>query len=149
MKIIPYSEHHYDGCMLVFHSNVPSYFHENETKTYSDFLREVSNNYFVGLLENKVVACGGIVFKGQSSGFSWGMVSQDLHKTGLGKALLSYRLNKIKEQNPSSIVQLETSQHSYGFFEKFGFVVTEVKEEGIEKGLDLYKMQLDLSLQTS
>ncbi|MEZ4737035.1 MAG: hypothetical protein R3E79_58900 [Caldilineaceae bacterium] len=43
---------------------------------------------------------------------------------------------------------LNTSQHSYGFFEKVGFVVESIVENGFAEGLHEYKMVLPLPPET-
>ena len=56
--------------------------------------------------------------------------------------LLKYRLNHIKNNYPDTEIHLDTSQHTYRFFEKFGFNVKQISKNGYGVGLDRYDMFL-------
>jgi predicted GNAT family N-acyltransferase len=60
----------------------------------------------------------------------------------LGKHLLEHRLNEIKTYYPEFPVVVDASQHTFGFFEKFGFVVAKITENAYAKDLHKYDMLL-------
>ena len=56
--------------------------------------------------------------------------------------MLGYRLNEIKNKYKDIEIHLDTSQHTYRFFEKVGFRVTQISKNGYGEGLDKYDMIL-------
>ena len=73
------------------------------------------------------------------------MVDQNLHRQGLGKALLLERLNWIRQQPSAKTVHLDTTPFSRGFFERFGFKVTAITPNGYAEGFDRVDMTLELT----
>ena len=71
---------------------------------------------------------------------AWGMVDNALHKRGYGAQLLEYRINKMSELFPDTPVVLDTTQHSFGFFEKFGFSTVKVTNDFYAPGMHRYDM---------
>lgn len=143
-----------EACIAVFTSNIPLYFDENELtglelwldardqgkKKYAENLSEY---YYVVEKENRVIGCGGFyVLSGKKeAGMAWGMVEKAHLKHGIGKQLLEFRLNKITELYPGYKIVLDTSQHTFGFFEKYGFVVKKITKDAYADGLDRYDME--------
>ena len=138
-------------CLNAFKSNVPMYFTEDEVLDYENFLdsyiikqntSDYRTNYFVLLIENQLVACGGFgdrYLDGKLT-LTWGLVHINFHKKGLGKELLLFRLNRIKEQFPEASVSIDTIQHSAGFFEKYGFKTIKITNDFYAIGLHRYDM---------
>ena len=62
------------------------------------------------------------------------MVRNDLHKRGLGRFLVMFRLKEITKAN-AQIVRLSTSQHTARFFEKQGFKVAGIEKDGYASGM--------------
>ena len=60
-----------------------------------------------------------------------------------GSHSLKYRLNHIIRNYPEIEIHLDTSQHTYRFFEKFGFIVEQITKNGYGEGLDKYDMILN------
>ena len=51
---------------------------------------------------------------------------------------------RVKYNNYLDIqIHLDTSQHTYRFFEKFGFSVNQISKNGYGEGLDKYDMTLN------
>ena len=144
MNTQPYNGNFYESCMDVFRSNLPTYFDPSEEAEFSQFLREGVRNYYVLVEQNSVRACGGYYVDGEGkrAGLAWGMVHRDFHKTGLGRELLAFRLREIRTHFPDIPIFLNTSQHTYAFFERFGFEVESVVRGGYGAGLDRYDMTL-------
>lgn len=145
----PYRNNDRSACLGLFDSNAPKYFAFEERKDFDSFLDEPKGHYFV-MEDDKgeIVACGGYAaHKEETSvaGLCWGMVHRDFHRLGIGYQLLAERLERIAAEPQFSHVRIDTSQHSRGFFERFGFVVKRILPDGFARGLDLVAMELDLS----
>ena len=72
---------------------------------------------------------------------TWGLVHNSFHKQGIGKSLLLHRIAAIRVVCPQCCIGLDTSQHSYPFFQKLGFVVTKITRDYYGKDLDRYDME--------
>jgi len=151
-RLRPFQDQDREACLTIFDSNVPKYFAAEERRDYALYLEKLPGPYFV--LENdsgSVIACGGYGADREnesSAVLCWGMVDRSLHGTGAGTKLLTERLRRISADPQFSIVKLETSPHSRGFFERFGFTALGTIPDGFAPGLDLVKMELDLALAT-
>jgi len=143
----PYTIGDKDACMDIFMSNTPRYFGIEEADEFRSFLDAPTCDYFVATQNDKVVACGGHGYHSKKQAFilAWGMVRVDLHKHGLGKFILAERLKRIYSDFGENLVQIETSQHSQGFFERFGFVVTNTIADYFAPGIDRVDMELRLT----
>ena len=137
-----------DGCLAVFDSNVPKFFAPHERAAFAAFLATSTDPYFVVVDDlGQVIGCGGYYVNHEraAAGLTWGMVNRGLHRQGIGRFLLLARLQRIGQEPNVTSVLLNTSQHSYGFFAKVGFVVESIVENGFAEGLDEYKMVLQLT----
>ena len=138
----------------MFNSNVPKYFLPEELKDFTGWLEKYENRgpyepegegaYFVAEEDGQLVACGG-VFMGKHNnlaGMVWGMVDNRLHKQGIGRRFLLYRIEYIRQHYRQCNIRLDTTQHSRPFFEKYGFVVVKYTENGYGEGMHRYDMLL-------
>ncbi|MDO7874541.1 GNAT family N-acetyltransferase [Hymenobacter sp. ASUV-10] len=154
MTIRPYTPADRAACLAIFESNMPRYFAPDELPGFARWLdaqdagrlayaESLAEPYFVVEVAGQVVACGGlgIYLKQPLLTMAWGMVRNDLHHQGTGRALLQHRLQFAATHHPSYAVVLDTSQHTYPFFEKLGFQVTKVTPDGYGPGLHRYDMQ--------
>lgn len=98
--------------------------------------------FFIAELDNKIVACGGyyIPRAEERANMVWGMVYNDEHRKGVGRKLIEFRINQIQELYPNYIISLDTTQHSFQFFEKNGFIITKITKDFYAKGLHRYDM---------
>ena len=152
MTIRPYTAVNKDSCITAFKSNVPLFFTEDETPDFERFLDCLQINeagsgsnrtkYYVVEHGNRVVGCGGFGDKDNTSvlTLAWGLIHKDFHKRGLGKALLLYRLEQIKNHFPDAPVYIDTTQHSFGFFEHHGFRTTKITNNFYAAGMHRYDM---------
>ena len=133
--------------MGIFGSNMPVYFDSSEEAEFSQYLHGEPNDYYVLLNDNLVKACGGyfIDLEQKRAGLAWGMVHYDFHKLGYGTQLLAFRLRQLQAEHPNVPLVLGTSQHTYKFYERFGFEVQRVIIDGYGMGLDRYDMRLKAS----
>jgi ribosomal-protein-alanine N-acetyltransferase len=150
-----------EDCLEVFDSNCPKYFDKSERDMFIKWLdhqgdQEIqyksptysnSEKDSYSVIENekgKVVACGGfyVVKDLKEARLAWGMVHNDLHQKGFGKALYLHRKNQIEKEFPEHIMTLGTSQHTFPFYEKMGMKVIASFKNGYGEGLDRYDMEL-------
>jgi N-acetylglutamate synthase-like GNAT family acetyltransferase len=138
-----------NNCIAAFQSNVPLFFADYELQEFENFLtkieqQEISTHFFVIIAHENVVGCGGFGDKNNTGNFSmaWGLIHNDFHKKGLGKKLLLYRVEQLKLLKLENPILLDTTQHSYGFFEKFGFETIKITNDYYKSGLHRYDMIL-------
>jgi len=148
VDIRPYTPADLDACLAVFDTNVPRYFIPKERDAFRAFLEELPGPYIVLLDgDGTVVACGGHAMNDDEPGradLCWGMVRQEKHRKGLGRRLIHARIDAAKRDASVRSIALNTSQHTTGFYERFGFRITEVERDGYGPGLDRCEMRLDV-----
>lgn len=138
---------------MAFKSNMPRFFAAAELDDYSRWLDGLiarhqpeagADNYFVAVSGDRVVGCGGfhLDLEKREATMAWGLISSRHHKKGWGKKLFLHRLHVIRSLCPPCKVILDTTQHSFPFFEKFGFEVVQVTKDFYGEGLDRYDMAL-------
>ncbi len=127
--------------------NIPASFAETELKDFEHYLQFEREHYFVLCVNQTVVACGGINLKGTSdqAWLSWDIVHPDFQGKGIGKLLVSHRLNYLRDQFEIKTVWVRTSQLANRFYEKAGFKESNRIEDFWSTGFDLVEMQLQLS----
>lgn len=126
--------------------NTPKYFHKDEEQDLINYIDKEIEDYYVLLLNKEILGGGGInYFKEQKlARLSWDFLHPKIHSKGYGKELVNYRLNKIRENLHFNIVEVRTSQHTYGFYQKCGFTIKEIKNDYWAKGYHLYHMEMKL-----
>jgi len=136
-------------CMEAFKTNVPKFFSDQEVFDFADFLERIEKGiddipFYVLSYNQKVIGCGGYAKDQNNAIFTlaWGLIHNDFHKKGFGEKLLSYRLEEIKRLYKNSSVIIDTTQHSAGFFEKYGFVTTKETENYYALGMHRIDMEL-------
>jgi N-acetylglutamate synthase-like GNAT family acetyltransferase len=152
LHIRPYRPNDKASCLTAFKSNVPLYFTKGEIADFDHFLDNFHNPdntkgyittcYDVVELDGQIIGCGGYGCKdgGETASFAWGLIHADWHKKGFGKFLLIHRLHKIQLAFPTLPIVLDTTQHSYSFFQKFGFEITKITPDFYEKEMHRYDM---------
>lgn len=145
-----YSHEDRAACLVAFKSNVPAYFTVEEIKQFEDWLDyldrgEETAYYYVVLEHAKMIGCGGFSYDDQKGGvtLTWGLIDKAYHKMGYGEKFLRYRLEQIKRLYPASKVLLETTQHTFSFFERFGFQTIKISLNFYAPGMDRYDMVLN------
>ena len=144
MRIEPYDSKYFGNCVTILQSNTPMYIDYSEHSDYKDYLSRDDKIYFVLFSKSNIVACGGYgVNKFKTKvGLAWGLVHSKYHNQGYGSEMLKYRLEHIEDNYSDIDIHLDTSQKTYKFFEKFGFVVEKISKNGYGVGLDRYDMFL-------
>lgn len=132
-----------ESVIQIFRSNIPKFFGPGEEDGLRDFLKDFSEDYYVLEIDGEIVGAGGIAINdGDTVSLCWGMVRKDKLGTGLGKKLTEFRIEKSREKFGTLPLVTSTSQLTQGFYEKFGFRVTEHTPDGFGPGIDICKMRL-------
>lgn len=146
IKIRPYQPTDIESVVAVFRSNIPKYFTLPEEPGLYDFLRDHAEDYYVIETRGDVIGSGGIAYNDidpPTVSLCWGMVSKDHLGTGLGKLLTEFRIKLAREKYPNVPLTIGTSQHTEGFYKKFGFRTVEHTPDGFGPGIDNCRMRLD------
>ena len=145
MNFSEYTPEHLNHVVEIFRSNIPKYFGPGEEPGLRNFLVDSrGSNYFVGELNGEVVGCGGVALnENQTVSLCWGMVRADHLGTGLGRVLTEFRIAKAREIFGPLPLFISTSQHTQGFYEKFGFRLTRHEKDGFGPGIDICEMILE------
>ena len=136
-----------EACLEVFDSNTPRFFDRSERAGFESFLAAPMCSYFAMEHEGAIVACGGygIEEDGKTASLVWGMVRADLHRRGLGRFMLLFRLREIGKTRVE-LVRVATSQHTAVFFQKQGFKAISVQKDGYAPGIDKIEMVMKLAV---
>ena len=145
MKLRPYSPHDLPAVIEIFRSNIPKYFGPEEEAGLRDFLADPrSEDYFVAEIDGEVVGAGGFALnEEQTVSLCWGMIRSDHLGTGLGRKLTEFRIQNAFAKHGAVPLVISTSQHTQGFYEKFGFRLISHTPDGFGPGIDNCKMRLD------
>ncbi len=145
MKIRQFEFADLEAVVEVFRSNIPKYFGPGEEHGLRDFLKNYSEHYFVCDVDGEVVGAGGFAANSEDYTVSlcWGMVHGDYLGKGLGRELTEFRILKARETLGPLPLVISTSQHTQGFYEKFGFVLTRHEPDGFGPGIDICEMRRD------
>lgn len=146
----PFAADDFDACLAMFYSNVPTFFAPEERADFCQFLESLNTEdrpYLVLVRNGSVVACGGLALEPekQRASLAWGMVDRAFHGQGLGTGLTLARLELARAIPGIAELIMDTSQHTHGFYEKFGFTVSKVTPDGFAPGLDRWDMALRLA----
>ncbi len=151
MRVRPYTAADKPACVAILRSNVPAFALSHEVHEYAAWLdrtcvrgAEDPCEYLVGELDGAVVCAGGVAYATTApvATLCWGIVRRDLHRRGLGSALLRARLDAIRTRGGVERVLMDTTDAAVGFFLRHGFVVTGRVKDGYAAGVD----RLDLEL---
>ncbi|RQO75566.1 GNAT family N-acetyltransferase [Pedobacter sp. KBW06] len=144
IKIREYQSNDRAQLLEIFKLNVPKYFSANEIDTFKDYLDHKIEQYFVVELGKTVVGGGGInIDMGHTGRINWDLIDPNLQGQGIGQKLLHYRIRLLKSIKGISSIMVSTSQLTYKFYEKNGFVVCDFIKKYWANGGDLYAMKYD------
>ncbi len=138
-----------EACLEAFQSNIPLFFTKDETVDFTRFLDTFQNKplsnktyFYVVVLGHEIIGCGGFGDKDNKGiiSLAWGLIHKDYHKKSYGEMLLKYRLYHINRLYPSKPVYIDTTQFTYGFFEKYGFEVTKITNDFYMDGMHRFDM---------
>ena len=145
MNLRPYTADDLDAVVSIFRSNIPKYFGPIEEPGLRDFLAgERREDYFVAEIGGEVIGAGGIALnEDETVSLCWGMIRSDYLGKGLGLELTEFRIQKTREKYAGLPLVISTSQHTQGFYEKFGFRLVSHTPDGFGPGLDICKMRME------
>ncbi len=148
-----YEPIHRERCLEIFESNCPKFFDITEKESLLHWLDGQENNqnayentnteyYYVIMNESEIIGCGGFYTMKDElcAKISWGMIDRNFHKKGFGRTLSLFRLKEIQEKYPNHVIALDTSQHTFPFYEKLGFITKKITPNSYGIGLDRYDM---------
>ena len=130
----------------IFFLNIPKYFHEKE---FEDFKKYFNSNhietYFIIESEDKILGAAGYAYENkQTASICWVFVDPGFHSNGLGAKLVNHCIDILKKDNQLNVIQLETSNITYKFYEKMNFKLQYIKKEYWPNNDDLYFMNMNL-----
>lgn len=145
MRLRPYLAADAEPLLTIFRKNVPVAFAQFEVEAYATFVCTNNDPYCVVEQAGQVLgACGYYrVRDGVVARICWILADPDGRGSGVGSTLMWHVLNQIATHPGVTLIECETSQVAYPFFEKFGFVLQETKVNHWAPGLDLYFMTLN------
>ena len=138
MDVRPYEHSDRPACLAVCESLTPGLLAPAAFPLFEAWLEKLARPYFVMEHEESVVGCGGYSFSpdGTAATLQWGMVHRNAQKMGLGRFLLLYRIREIGKAGAASLVFAHAPRASAGFFEKQGFRVNGIEQDGYGPGFD-------------
>jgi predicted GNAT family N-acyltransferase len=146
MEIRAYRNEDLEAVVAIFRSNIPKYFTPAEEPGLYEFLDGYSDDYYVVEVGGEVVGAGGVAWNDLEKptvSLCWGMVHREYLGTGIGKRLTEFRIKAAREKFGDLPLTIGTSQHTQGFYVKFGFRLTEYERDGYGPGIDTCKMRLE------
>ena len=135
-----------DFLIKIFTLNIPKYFHKKELDDFKKYFNSNNiENYFVIESEGKILGAAGYAYENkQTANICWVFVDPDNHTIGLGTKLVNHCIDILKRDNQLNVIQLETSNLTYKFYEKLNFKIQYIKKEYWPNNDDLYFMNMDL-----
>ncbi|MBI1838385.1 MAG: GNAT family N-acetyltransferase [Flavobacteriia bacterium] len=124
--------------------NTPQYFSIEEESELIHYLDHELELYYVIEFNSKIVGSGGINFSDDKKigKISWDILHPEFQGKSLGKKLVQYRIEQLKQIESIQKIIVRTSQLVYKFYEKQGFELQEIIENYWADGFDLYSMTL-------
>ena len=138
--VAPYKAEYFEALIALFLANSPTYFAEEELADFKNYLQDQVEDYFVLLLGDQVIGCGGINYEDTVGIISWDMLSPLHQGQGLGSILVEYRLELLRSKAHIDKVIVRTSQLTYPFYQKQGFILEQIVKDYWAPGFDLYAM---------
>jgi len=130
----------------IFTLNIPKYFDKTELDDFKKYFN--SNNietYFIIESEGKILGAAGYAYENkQTANICWVFIDSDYHGNGLGTKLVNHCIDILKRDHQLNVIQLETSNLTYKFYEKLNFKIQYIKKEYWPNNDDLYFMNMDL-----
>jgi ribosomal protein S18 acetylase RimI-like enzyme len=142
LKIRNYRETDKPVLLNILKKNVPQFFAETEVEDLSNYLDHDIDIYYVLELKDEVIGAGGINIEdeGRIGKISWDYIIPTYQGKGFGKKLLEHRINQLRKDEKIEMISVRTSQLSYQFYEKNGFILKRTIKDYWAKGYDLYHM---------
>ena len=110
----------HDACIEIYRLNEVNRFPKEVAQEFDKLLRREPFRFIVVEQNDRVIACGGSVFEGDSHTLIYGLVHPSFQSIGIGRLLLAARLVRPKMERPM-IVMIHAVKESVGYFKRWGF----------------------------
>lgn len=142
--IRPYAPEDKPQLIALLQLNVPQYFAASEVNDFIEYLDKHLEDYYVIELDSQIVGAGGINYfpEERQARISWDIVHPDWQGKGLGRQLMRFRIDWIKENHDIDVIIVRTTQLVYSFYAKLGFELERVEPDFWAPGFDLYQMRM-------
>jgi GNAT superfamily N-acetyltransferase len=147
-RIRRYREDDRKAVLAAFRTNVPDHFPASEEAWLRSALDEPDGPLFVVVEGDEVIGFGGYELSAfyNLATLVFGLVRADRHGTGVGRALLIYRLLHMAGQKlRPRYVTVDTHPHTAGFFERCGFIEIARWPGGYRSGRDRVDLRFELT----
>ena len=130
----------------IFSLNVPKYFDKKELNDFKKYFNSKNlESYFIIEFQGKEVGGGGYAYENiKTARICWLLIDPNYHGLGLGKKLVNYCIKILKNDRKLSVIEVETSNLTYKFYEKLNFKIEYIKKDYWPNNDDLYFMKIDL-----
>ena len=130
----------------IFSLNVPKYFDKKELNDFKKYFNSKNlESYFIIESQGKVVGGGGYAYENMKTArICWLFIDPNYHGFGFGKKLVNYCIKILKNNRRLNIIEVETSNLTYKFYEKLNFKIEYIKKDYWPNNDDLYFMKIDL-----
>ena len=130
----------------IFLLNVPKYFDKKELDDFKKYFNSKNlESYFIIESQGKVVGGGGYAYENMKTArICWLFIDPNYHGFGFGKKLVNYCIKILKNNRRLNVIEVETSNLTYKFYEKLNFKIEYIKKDYWPNNDDLYFMKIDL-----
>ena len=130
----------------IFSLNVPKYFDKKELNDFKKYFNSKNlESYFIIESQGKVVGGGGYAYENMKTArICWLFIDPNYHGFGFGKKLVNYCIKILKNNRRLNVIEVETSNLTYKFYEKLNFRIEYIKKDYWPNNDDLYFMKIDL-----
>ena len=131
----------------IFSLNVPKYFDKKELNDFKKYFNSKNiESYFIIESQGKVVGGGGYAYENvKTARICWLFIDPNYHGFGFGKKLVNYCIKILKNNRRLNVIEVETSNLAYKFYEKLNFKIEYIKKDYWPNNDDLYFMKIDLN----
>ena len=107
----------------IFSLNVPKYFDKKELDDFKKYFNSKNlESYFIIESQGKIVGGGGYAYENMKTArICWLFIDPNYHGFGFGKKLVNYCIKILKNNRKLSVIEVETSNLTYKFYEKLKF----------------------------
>ena len=130
----------------IFLLNVPKYFDKKELDDFKKYFNSKNlESYFIIESQRKVLGGGGYAYENiKTARICWLFIDPNYHGLGFGKKLVNYCIKILKNDRKLRVIEVETSNLTYKFYEKLNFKIEYIKKDYWPNNDDLYFMKIDL-----
>ena len=109
----------------IFSLNVPKYFDKKELNDFKKYFNSKNlESYFIIESQGKVVGGGGYAYENMKTArICWLFIDPNYHGFGFGKKLVNYCIKILKNNRKLNVIEVETSNLTYKFYEKLNFKI--------------------------